>query len=735
MNHRMVSCIFAMVLCMTSLALGQKESVLYVKVDANGNGDGSSWDNAFNSINTALASADVDTVIYISGGNAGYVYNESAILNKPVTLKGSFEPAHSGRVIWAGEKIIANTTGVVTIENMDFTVYSPDQYPLVLHQGSFSVFKDINLEGIRTLDKQIEVWGGTTSFTRCRFADQYQSSLRQSRGFKTHSSASIVEFNYCIFDYGAGTVDILTPDSTWEFVNCLFAMPTPHSPTTHAVRVADDPSISATFVNCIFLGNYPVRSETNATGILSSNCFWHRTIGPGLYVRDFDFANASVINNDLTDVLPHFDNVRNSKFGAFAIRVDDMGNSDEARQGAEILNPEVLLSFYTNGHSRYKHGYYSITKDRVEDWRYLVNNGNEVGGHGSTHSDSSDMSAIFIRALGHQATVSVHGNRTGDSSTWHGTLRVMVGSVLLFYDLLDPQYDTLGELVEAIDGTIVGYTLLTAQLANNQGPSINPDMISAVLADVVEANIARAEGYVLKMDEAGYVRFEIRENIEDIQAYIRTGMDRNGENPSGAGPAEPGSPAETYRMHTFATADGVTSPAVLEELLNDSNIWGASTASPEGNHSGNIYHFGALPFSLYGFLTDTMPDGPRIFAQALGANVSSHVTIHTWHSVPQYDDGNGPSTAKLKDLCLSLNVGERTFSDILYHIRTSGDWTISSENAIFTGNKDDYLMTGHFTLTHMSPFIDMGIELGQRFDFVGNPISDIPDVGIYEFQK
>ena len=86
----------------------------------------------------------------------------------------------------------------------------------------------------------------------------------------------------------------------------------------------------------------------------------------------------------------------------------------------------------------------------------------------------------------------------------------------------------------------------------------------------------------------------------------------------------------------------------------------------------------------------------------------------------------------LKELC-RYNIG--TFADIIYHIRTSGDWAISSGDAIFTGDKTEYLMTGYFALARPSPLIDMGIEQDQIIDYAGNPILDIPDIGIYEFQK
>jgi endonuclease/exonuclease/phosphatase family metal-dependent hydrolase len=80
-------------------------------------------------------------------------------------------------------------------------------------------------------------------------------------------------------------------------------------------------------------------------------------------------------------------------------------------------------------------------------------------------------------------------------------------------------------------------------------------------------------------------------------------------------------------------------------------------------------------------------------------------------NVLKYHNGtptfNG-TLANFKAMLVHLGLGSKTFAEYMDYIRSDGAWTITEPNAAFTGDVDDYLLQGDFTLQASSPLKGRG---------------------------
>ena len=106
----------------------------YVKWDAAGTGNGSTWQNAYNTVQAGLDACASGDTVEISGGISGHVYT-ALLVTRAVncTIKGSREAGHNGEVVlngsMGGEPILRTNYDGTVIDNLTFTG-SPDSYAI-----------------------------------------------------------------------------------------------------------------------------------------------------------------------------------------------------------------------------------------------------------------------------------------------------------------------------------------------------------------------------------------------------------------------------------------------------------------------------------------------------------------------------------------------------------------------------------------------------------------------------
>ncbi len=710
-----------------------------IKWDATGSADGSSWINAFTTISAGItAAANTGDVLEVSGGSSGHTYTEALSMNKGVEIKQSTESGHSGTVIVEGYKDFNNsgTGGTIILRGIEAQFDALTNRAFRVQNGANFEIIDVFWSEMLTTNNTPRIEGGTGIWTRCRFANAYASSTSYaSLLIFAYLNAATMTFNYCLFDNASGFINVNVSGGTWKYNNCIWIAPNPKIDFEQYAFIFGAYNVGVTWNNCSFFGCYPVKANASTTGMIANNCYYHA--GDDGSITSFDDQGITTENNCVYGIDPQLQDIAHNDMGEFIVRIDDVDNSDDAVTTAATLNPEVVLSLAIECHGGNK----TPTQQQVEDFRTLINSNNEVLSHGGSHSDFSDMSAITISATGTTPIVNISGTRSGDSTTWTGTLTVTINSVPQNFDLASASYDELSELIASLNGASIGDGTVTAVKANSQH---SDKSLSVMLADVTSLSISSSQ--TLSFNETAFVTAECSEAIDDLQAYIRTGSDRNSSNASGAGAASGAS--ATYTVRTFASPYGQGSTALGTSVQNNSQIWGGNQTTG-ATPSQNVYVTGSgFTFNMYDFqyVTHDNSDDAETFMRAVTCAISTTVSSPLRHGIPTY---NG-SLANLKTLLQNFGLGSQRFMDVLSTIRTSGDWNISEPNASFTGTKEDYFYKGDLNLTVNSPLKDTGLNSVWQgtpdvVDYIGNIITDgsgdivasggIVDIGFLEFEE
>lgn len=214
----------------------------YVKWDAAGTGNGTSWVNAYTTISAAIAAhTDNGDIIEVSGGPTGHTYSDVVDFRYggTATLRGSEEAGHAGMVTISGtggEDSPLIVTGK-TIENLTLTTATAAKY-------SVSIFGNATFNKVILKDSPRAILGsfGTTltaTFNSCVI--------------KNHSGADITIAGYT--------------NNTFIFNNCLIYNNVAHL-QTHEGTLA--------FNNCVIAGNHGangvIKCNSEAAVVNINNC-------------------------------------------------------------------------------------------------------------------------------------------------------------------------------------------------------------------------------------------------------------------------------------------------------------------------------------------------------------------------------------------------------------------------------------------------------------------------------
>jgi hypothetical protein len=674
----------------------------YVDSAATGTGTGLSWANAFTTVLAAYTAASTGEVVEISGGVSGKTYDIGVNqgIYAGITVQGSKSIGHDGLVTLSGMLYPRDTVGV-KIVNLQHTATNPatTTYAVRYLPGAVVEFIDCIIGPYYVSSLPQLCQGATITWTRCKLK-RVAKATPLDASFIYCGAVSYLTIDNCLMDY-SGKVSMTVAGSSLTVRKSLILNTGDTSPTAPWANVGDSALTDVLLTDTAFFGCYPLATGGDSRAPVCTNVFWHKTAymtGVGGDIATFDSSNRAIITNGMTNQLPYFTAPRNTPIGELIVRYDDRNNLTVSRATAAVLNPEVVLSHAIDCHGRKPQN--RPTAQNIDDMRTLIANGNEVSSHAATHSNASHLNFITISASGTSPILDISTTNTGDSTTWTGTLTITINGTPQAFDLVNASYDSLGVLVAALNGLIVGDGTVTAAVTNAaQNSAYLP---ACVLAPVTGQGISSS--YVMQMDDAAFVGFETAEAILDLEAYINSGTDRNGANAVTGMAVDP--PSTTYVCKTYAAPYGLGRASVATELQNNPNIVAANQSSG-GINISTMYFYGSnvdmynFPYLQMGGTTLT----EDLFALACYSTSSPRITLPLWHGgTPKFND----TLEGFKALLLHFGLGSRTFAEWANYIRTDGAWTIIEPKAAFTGNPDDYLSQGDYTLLSNSPLKGAG---------------------------
>lgn len=237
----------------------EPDGIVFVSHDAEGTGNGSSWENAFTSINEAIQGATPDAEIWVKSD----IYLEAILLDKPVNLYGGFAGTEN-----------PNEKGLRDWVELPTTIEA-----LWMNQPGVRASSGGILDGFRITNARVYGAGGGI------VCDPGASpTIRHCKIFENASAGLYCFIDTCPGGTGGG---ILMYDASPTFEHCIIS-------DNFAGEVGGGVSCyqnsSPTFVNCLFYRNSGI-SFSFGSAILSSNsspsfhsCTFANNSGRGFYV-------------------------------------------------------------------------------------------------------------------------------------------------------------------------------------------------------------------------------------------------------------------------------------------------------------------------------------------------------------------------------------------------------------------------------------------------------------------
>ena len=382
----------------------------YVKWDAAGTGDGSSWQNAYNSVQAGMNACTTGDTVEVSGGLSGHVYTELVETRaSSCTVKGSLAAEHKGEVVLngsaGGAPIFRTLYDGTVIENLTFTG-SPDS-SAVSAWGDNVVVRDCVIKNTqkgvelqknslveRSLFQNIPSLEGALHFSGSLYVStiNYSQIINCERGIHSWGSGTVVMNNSIISGSAAEGVFIGNLAGTVTLNNSVVS------------------GCAASYEN--------KRSINNITGTcVANNCLLLR--GPW-NPKSYPFSN--VIQNDCKYELPKF---KAGNYPSFiSVGIDDPNNFEDWKSLADESEARGIRSFVAISSPQ------GLTANQYIELAEYLKRGHEVSGHGLTHSLLSETVAFTVSGPANSSVViSITRIDPKDSSSWSGTLDLLINGL------------------------------------------------------------------------------------------------------------------------------------------------------------------------------------------------------------------------------------------------------------------------------------------------------------------
>ena len=353
------------------------EAQVYVKSDATGNSDGTSWDNAYESVDKALANITSGEIWVAAGtykpGGATPDLNSTFAIAENLALYGGFNGTETERMQRdpaTNETILSGDINGDDIQN-DFTVNKSDN---VLHVVVVeSSLTNVVVDGFSII-------GGHT-------LDDSMLDIDQRAGGGIYAESPVV-INQCRFynNFGrSGACAYLRTTASGSTVTNSFFSWNLASSQSAGIMITDVDGFNIS--DCEFSNNQVVRGSFYAlrsNAVSMNNCtfsFNNNTTGPGAAIWNFSSTNMTISNST-------FSNNRANNSGAIYYSGGDLMNTDDANNFV-LTNCTFSDNEATNGIGgafRNRDGSYTL-----DNCTFLGNTSSGSGGHVRNDTDGDEV--------------------------------------------------------------------------------------------------------------------------------------------------------------------------------------------------------------------------------------------------------------------------------------------------------------------------------------------------------
>ena len=672
--------------------------------------------DSYTTISDAITAATADDTIEISGGASGESYAGTTI-SKTLTIIGTDIAGYDGTVTvnydaGTGAAIKTGADNII-LENLTFTG---------LNTGIVLYVVNNNLTA-----KKLILNDPVSSNFALRIVTTSGTNTETFENLIIEGSASTVSLTKGIY-LQKSTADSLTAN----FNNCLINNSPNLTDYSNGVYI-HDAGTTANFTNCIFHNNMYTFNFNGAGTINTTNSLIQADItAPHRFTTGTGTWNST---NDIINGFPYFTNTK-ADLGDIFFSVDDRTNIDYFQSIADYaMNTyDIPLTYYPN------ETYLLSSADKIK-LQTFYKAGHEIGTHTRHHSNLALTDALKVTYSGanSEMTFTVSGSGTSlivdgtsDHTDKHGPI-----------DLTSGSYDTLGELC-----TIIGtWANFSCSLNSVSAGAVTSTVLSISLDDKNTALPISIQTLIPFDDDTGpnnrLYKEEITNSVTDLESALH-------EDPE----------CSSYTVQTLSFPYNASGSAVLNWIkANATNLiglratsWAATATRLEQIDINNAYY----SYSYTSIKTGNSgqnPSGhtPDCFNYSSLSNPEKQICVEEAARVMASHASNGYFIgalthnatqlslqefqwllAELMKYKMIYNININTLANLIYQIKTSGDWTDNNADGIwertFSGASD-------LRLRHDSPLINAGTTVaGRTTDILGNPIVGEPDIGPYEFQ-
>jgi hypothetical protein len=504
-------------------------AIYYVKWDATGAANGTSWTDAYTTITAAITAHHAGTETYeISGGTSGHPYPERVTTQGNCTIIGSTAAGHNGLVTISGDGVNDSVTinHSVTINNLAITGSPTNKGGLLVGGTGTVVANDLNLH-----DNYYNIWcnQASGSFTGNRIV--FSKSTVGGYSIYCHKSGSSTATctinNFKVLDSGwigafvniYGTVTLNNGLISRSGKQALYAAS--NSPATvianNVIMVAN---------GLLLDGSYIVTGQSSVGTTTLNNCL---TLTSPKYPSSM-YQNSPTVNTSQDNKSPQF--VSNAKPGILVIQIDDYGNLADWQTlcaTADKYGVKVDLALNTLG----------VTSGDYAAIAAQINKGHGVCSHSRRHvSINTPLNAFNIQSS-KAGAITMTIDTTGTK-----TLKTFIdGTQDLSIDL-NSSYPQVKNIVTYIAAQS-GYT------CTNAAGTDRTNALSLDLADISSPQDIKTTVYPALLDTTKFIAEELAGSKADIEA--------------GIGVTIPGYVCKTFvppSSYTDATAQGYLQTAV-----------------------------------------------------------------------------------------------------------------------------------------------------------------------------